>query len=45
MSHPELGEKLLVRFADELKAVAHVEKTPKIEGRNMTMVIAVNKAK
>ena len=45
MSHPELGEKLLIRFADELKEVAHVEKAPKIEGRNMTMVIAVNKAK
>ena len=45
MSHPELGEKLLMRFADELKDVAHVEKEPKVEGRNMTMVIAVNKAK
>ena len=45
MSHPELGEKLLIRFADELKEVAHVEKAPKIEGRNMTMVITVNKAK
>ena len=43
MSHPELGEKLLMRFADELKDVAHVEKEPKVEGRNMTMVIAVNK--
>ena len=43
--HPELGEKLLMRFADELKDVAHVEKEPKVEGRNMTMVIAVNKAK
>lgn len=45
MSHPELGEKLLMRFADELKDVAHVEREPKVEGRNMTMVIAVNKAK
>ena len=43
MSHPELGRDLLVRFADELKDTAHVEKEPKIEGRNMTMVIAVNK--
>ena len=45
MSHPELGEKLLMRFADELKDVDHVAKEPKGEGRNMTMVIAVNKAK
>ena len=43
MSHPELGRDLLVLFADELKDTAHVEKEPKIEGRNMTMVIAVNK--
>ena len=45
MSHPELGRDLLMRFADELKEAAHVEKEPKIEGRNMTMVIAANKAK
>ena len=45
MSHPELGRDLLMRFADELKETAHIEKEPKIEGRNMTMVIAVNKAK
>lgn len=44
MSHPELGKKLLVRFAEELKEIARVEKEPKIEGRNMTMVIAVIKA-
>jgi translation initiation factor IF-3 len=43
MSHPELGRNLLVRFADELKEIAHVEKDPKIEGRNMTMVIAAIK--
>ncbi|WP_036243049.1 MULTISPECIES: translation initiation factor IF-3 [Megasphaera] len=45
MSHPELGRNLLIRFADELKELAHVEKEPKIEGRNMTMVMAVNKVK
>jgi translation initiation factor IF-3 len=44
MSHPELGRNLLVRFADELKEIAHVEKDPKIEGRNMTMVIAAIKS-
>lgn len=43
MSHPELGRKLLVRFADELKDIAKVEKDPKIEGRNMTMIIAALK--
>lgn len=29
MSHPELGRDLLVRFADELKDTAHVEKNLK----------------
>ena len=43
MSHPELGRDLLMRFADELKETARVEKEPKIEGRNMTMVIAAVK--
>lgn len=45
MSHPELGRDLLMRFADELKETARVEKEPKIEGRNMTMVIAAVKGK
>lgn len=45
MSHPELGRDLLMRFADELKETARVEKEPKIEGRNMTMVIVAVKGK
>ena len=45
MCHPELGRDLLMRFADELKETARVEKEPKIEGRNMTMVIAAVKGK
>ena len=40
MSHPELGQKVLTRFADELKDLAVVEKAAKIEGRNMTMILA-----
>lgn len=38
MSHPELGEVLLNRMADELGDLAVIEKKPKMEGRNMTMV-------
>lgn len=45
MSHQELGRKLLMRFADEIKELAHVEKDPKVEGRNMTMIMAANKVK
>lgn len=40
LSHPELGEELLVRFAEELKDKAVREKAPKLEGRNMTMMLA-----
>ena len=40
MSHPELGEALLVRMAEELGDAAVVEKKPKLEGRNMTMIVA-----
>ena len=39
LSHPELGEKLLVRFAHEMEDVAMQEKGPKLEGRNMTMML------
>ena len=37
---PELGEALLVRMAEELGNAAIVEKKPKLEGRNMTMIVA-----
>ena len=39
MSHPELGAALLERFAKELGDFIVREKPPKLEGRNMTMVI------
>lgn len=39
LSHPELGEKLLIRFAAELKELADQERGPKLEGRNMTMML------
>lgn len=39
LSHPELGQNVLVRFAKELEEVALVEKAAKIEGRNMTMIL------
>ena len=39
MSHPELGEALLNKMAATLGDAAVVEKQPKIEGRNMTMIV------
>lgn len=40
MSHPELGRDVLERVAKELADTIVREKPPKLEGRNMTMVIA-----
>jgi translation initiation factor IF-3 len=41
MAHQELGMKVLDRVRDELDEVAKVEQFPQVEGRMMTMVIAV----
>ncbi len=40
MVHPDLGLSILERLADDLKDVAVVENQPKMEGRNMHMLIA-----
>lgn len=40
MAHVELGRDVLDRVAAELKDVCKIEQDPKLEGRNMTMVLA-----
>ena len=40
MAHPEQGLSILERLSDDLKDVAVVENQPKMEGRNMHMLIA-----
>ncbi|MDF2096769.1 MULTISPECIES: translation initiation factor IF-3 [Aquibaculum] len=40
MAHQELGLALLNRVRDEVGEAAKVEQTPKMEGRQMTMVMA-----
>ena len=40
ITHPELGQELCERFADELSSVSKVEKPAKVEGRNMIMILA-----
>ena len=40
MAHPEQGLSILERLADDLKDVAVIESPPKMEGRNMHMLIA-----
>ena len=40
MAHMELGAKLLTRVKDETQTIAKVEAEPKLEGRQMMMVLA-----
>jgi translation initiation factor IF-3 len=40
MAHQDLGLKVLERVRDELEELSKVEQFPKMEGRQMTMVIA-----
>ena len=40
VSHPELGMKLLENLAEQVSAVSKVEAAPKLDGRNMVMVLA-----
>ncbi len=45
MAHQRLGMDLLLRIETDLKEIAVVEQRPKMEGRQMTMVIAPIKKK
>ncbi|MCB0871750.1 MAG: translation initiation factor IF-3 [Actinobacteria bacterium] len=38
--HPERGEAILLRLADELKDIAVIESRPNLDGRNMIMMLA-----
>ena len=40
LAHQELGMNVLMRVKDELDHVAKVEQTPRMEGRQMTMVLS-----
>ena len=40
MAHPEQGFSILEKLADDLKELAVIEQQPKLEGRNMHMLIA-----
>jgi translation initiation factor IF-3 len=43
MQHPELGGKILDRVAEAVVHVGKVEAMPKLDGRNMVMVLAPDK--
>ena len=40
ISHAKLGEEVLKKLADFVKEVAFVEKPPRVEGRNMVMILS-----
>jgi translation initiation factor IF-3 len=42
-THPERGRDLLMRLADEVQELGHVESPPLQDGRNMVMVLAPTK--
>lgn len=43
MQHPELGKRILDDVADTVSHLARVEVVPKLDGRNMIMVLAPDK--
>ena len=45
LSHPELGEVLLNKMAEQLKEIAVVERVPKLGGKNMIMIVAPKPSK
>lgn len=45
MAHQEIGMKLMQRVESDIEELAQVEQRPKMEGRQMTMVVAPRKKK
>ena len=43
MQHPELGKRILDNVAEAVSHTGRVEVVPKVDGRNMTMVLAPDK--
>jgi translation initiation factor IF-3 len=44
VTHPERGQLILERLAEELQDLATVEQRPNLDGRNMTMMLGPSKA-
>jgi len=40
IAHPEFGKELLNRFLEEVKDLIVLEQAPRLEGRNMVMILA-----
>jgi translation initiation factor IF-3 len=44
-THPERGERLLMRLAEDVQELGTIEQSPQQDGRNMTMLLAPSKKK
>src|SRR5918994_3768911 len=44
VTHPERGQQILDRLAEELNDLAVIEQRPNLDGRNMTMLLGPSKA-
>lgn len=44
MAHPRVGESLLYRMAETVSEVGSIEMMPRLEGRNMIMILAPKKS-
>jgi len=40
LMHPDLGKRLLDKLANDLKETAVIEQMPRLEGKNMVMILA-----
>ena len=45
MAHTNIGEDLLMKFADQCSEIATMDKNPKLEGRHMAMFLSPKSAK
>lgn len=45
MAHTELGSDVLLRFAEKLKDYSEIEQEPKLDGKNMIMLLIPKKTK
>ena len=45
MAHTDIGEKLLMKFADECLEFGNVDKNPKLDGRHMSMYLTPKQTK
>ena len=45
MAHTDIGEKLLLKFADECAEFGNVDKNPKLDGRHMSLFLTPKQSK